>query len=128
MKKYVVPMMSSEVFVSNSFTCACYKIKCTTPLSNATYSYLYDDANENNKFDNDDKLLYSHSGGFWGCNKWHNGVIIDEAPVANGFVTKSKGGIGAQPIYWWSEKLGSSSDYHVMVPGKENYETNPNAS
>ena len=128
MKKYIVPVMKAEMFVSNDFYCACYKIKCTTPHNNATYFYMFDDSNDNNILDNQDKQLYHRMGGFWGCNKWHIGVIIDEAPKANGFVSKSKNGLGAESIYWWNEALGSSSDYHVMTPGKENYETNPNAS
>lgn len=128
MKKYIVPRMNNEIFVSNGFVSACYKIKCTTPHGNASYINLYDDSNGNGKLDDKDKQLYHSIWGFRGCNKWHNGIIIDEAPVANGFVTQGLKEIRIDSIYWWEEELGASSDYHVMVPGKENYETNPNAS
>ena len=132
MKKYSKPEMQYEPFVTNDFVAACYKIKCTTPNNNSYYKYLYDDTNSDGQLDNGDKLLYSSGSSFKGCNKWHIGVIQDNAPSANGFVTterysKNKN-VNAKSIYWWSEDLGSTSDYHVMTPGNENYETNPNAS
>ena len=131
MKAYVKPMMDSEVFVANEYVAACYRIKCTTPNRNATFYCLYDDTNNNGVWDSGDSLLYSNGWwGFSGCNRWHNGVIQDNPPEENGFVTRGTNPKkdGAYPVYWWSERLGSDSDYHVMTPGKENYETNPNAS
>ena len=112
---------------------ACYKIKCTTPKNNSTYHYLYEDTNSNGMYDADDRLVYSNEwGGFHGCNKWHKGIIQDDAPIANGFVVnKGWGGqvTDSQPVFWWEENLGKDTvDYHVMTPGSENYETNPNAS
>lgn len=129
-KEWVEPEILVQQFVANEYVAACYKINCTTPNKNGTFYYLYDDTNANNIWDEDDeRLLYSWSG-FKGCNKWHKGVIRDDAPVANGFVTS-----GSNPkrdtsyaVFWWKEDLGAIYDYHVMTPGKENYETNPNAS
>ena len=128
MKKYMKPAMESEVFIANEYVGACYKIRCTTPNNNGTYYYLYDDTNNNRTFDKEDKLLYSSWFGFKGCNKWHKGVIRNEAPEANGFVTEDEKGTGAAPVHWWREDLGSSTNYHAMVPGSQNYETNRNAS
>lgn len=75
-------------------------------------------------------FILKNGGGFSGCNRWHNGVIQDNPPEVNGFVTRGKNynRDQAYPVYWWNERLGSDSDYHVMTPGNENYETNPNAS
>ena len=131
-KVYESPKFVAEAFMANEYVAACYKIKCTTPNNNATYYYLYNDTNENGKLDSEDELLYSRSYGFYGCNKSHPGVIRDEAPTANGFVAKrkygSKDGANESAVFWWNEDLGSAADYHVMTPGRENYETNPNAS
>lgn len=129
-KEYVRPIAIEKSFVANEYIAACYKIKCTTPAKdwgseNGSWTYLYDDTNKNGILDDGDTLLL-HSVGFYGCNKWHKGVILDDAPEANGFVKSVFG--TTKSVYWWKENLGSSSDYHVMVPGKENYETNPNAS
>lgn len=133
MEKYVKPCMQSEKFIANEYIAACYMIYCQTPNNNFTYKYLYDDSNHNGEWDKGDKLLYSSDGwfgGFSGCKKWHKGVISDEPPVANGFVTRGNNPDWnkAESVYWWEERLGSTSDYHVMVPGDESYVTNPNAS
>ena len=133
-KSYESPKAYVEEFTPNEYVAACYKIKCTTPNNNASFNYLFDDSNGNGRWDSSDRLLYSNSGwfgGFTGCNKWHKGVIQDSAPKENGFVTRDRyPGVGhpSYPVYWWNEDLGSTSDYHVMTPGNENYETNPNAS
>ena len=125
------PQVMVEGFKPNQYIAACYKIKCTTPQGNSTFYYLYDDSNGNGRWDRKDELLYSNGwGGFSGCNKWHKGVIQDNPPKENGFVTRGTKPdyYEAYPVYWWNEKLGADSDYHVMTPGNENYETNPNAS
>lgn len=130
-RTYESPRAYVEEFTPNEYVAACYRIKCTTPQGNSTFYYLYDDSNDNGRWDSEDRLLYSNWwGGFSGCNRWHNGVIQDTPPEENGFVTR-----GTNPkwdtayaVYWWNERLGADSDYHVMTPGNENYETNPNAS
>ena len=125
-KAYVTPVMVGERFSPNEYVAACYKIRCTTPNGNKTYYRIYADSNGNGSLDDEDELIYRSRDGFVGCNKWHKGVIQDNAPTANGFVTDMWG--RAVPVFYWEEKLGSASDYHVMTPGSENYETNPNAS
>lgn len=132
-KKWEEPRIEVQKFIPNEYVAACYKIKCTTPKNNSTYHYLYEDTNSNGMYDADDRLVYSNEwGGFHGCNKWHKGIIQDDAPIANGFVVnKGWGGqvTDSQPVFWWEENLGKDTvDYHVMTPGSENYETNPNAS
>lgn len=136
-KTWMEPKIMVQEFVANEYVAACYKIKCTTPNNNGSYTRLYNDTNGNGTWDSKDQLVYS-SGGFHGCNKWHKGIIRDSAPTANGFVVRSEktGGTWLKPeyedvaesVFWWEEKLGSSIDYHSMVPGTENYESNPNAS
>lgn len=130
MKNYVKPMMESEAFAANEYNAACYRIRCTTPNRNDTFYYLYDDSNDNGRWDRSDRLLYSNRWGFSGCNRWHNGVIQDNPQEENGFVTRgtNPNQDKSYPVFWWNERLGSDSDYHVMTPGNENYETNPNAS
>lgn len=126
-KKYKRPMASQTIFQANEYVAACYKINCTTPNDNATFHYLYDDTNKNGVYDQKDKLVYSNFLGFTGCSHWHKGIIKSEAPTANGFV-KAYGG-KAYSVFYWKEHLSNDSvDYHVMTPGRENYETNPNAS
>ena len=36
--------------------------------------------------------------------------------------------VTSYPVFYWSEDLGTAIDYHSMIPGIENYESNPNAS
>lgn len=132
-KEYVTPRIYGEEFVANEYVAACYKIKCATPIGNRIYHYLYDDTNKNGELDSGDEMIYSDLIGFYGCKEWHKGVIRDSAPEANGFVTnipynKYTGDLTSEKVFWWEEKLGSNIDYHSMVPGTENYETNPNAS
>ena len=130
MKDYVRPMMESEDFAANEYIAACYRIRCTTPQGNSAFNYLYDDSNDNGIWDSEDKLLYRRWLGFSGCNRWHDGVSQDNPPEENGFVTRGTNPDRntAYPVFWWRENLGADSDYHVMTPGNENYETNPNAS
>lgn len=124
-KKWEKPRIEVQEFIPNEYVAACYKIRCTTPNNNGYFYRIYDDTNKNNVLDKDDKRLYYNIMGFQGCNEWHKGVIQDDAPTANGFV---KSGDRVYSVFWWKESLGADSDYHVMTPGKENYETNPNAS
>lgn len=137
-KTYVKPAIVGEKFIANEYVAACYKIKCTTPNGNDSYTAIYDDTNGNGIYDDDDMCVYN-SNGFHGCGNWHKGVIRDSAPTANGFVVKTeRTGLFpwdfeektvSESVFWWEEHLGNHSvDYHVMVPGAENYETNPNAS
>ncbi len=131
--------MDCEIFETNEFVAACYKIQCKTPYSgegkhNNAWRYLYADSNNNKKFDVNDELIFSIKDGdklFVGCNEWHKGVIMKDAPEVNGFVTLGKPGKRKKysSVFWWNEPLdGAEYDYHVMIPGKENYESNPNAS
>ena len=132
MKKYVKPMMEGQMFVSNEYVAACYKIKCTTPKNNSEFNYIYADTNNSGALDTGDELLYSSKDGFTGCNQWHIGVIRNDAPEANGFVSTKRVGSNSNnvyPVHYWYENLGNRyEDIHVMTPGSENYETNPNAS
>lgn len=130
-KKWEEPRIEVQKFIPNEYVAACYKIRCTTPNDNGTYYYLYDDSNANGKWDSNDKRIYSSMLGFSGCNNWHSGVIRDNAPTANGFVTSGDNPewYQAEAVFWWKESFHDDSvDYHVMTPGNENYETNPNAS
>ncbi|MGM9586147.1 MAG: hypothetical protein ACI3VA_01480 [Candidatus Limivicinus sp.] len=125
------PRIEVQKFIPNEYVAACYKINCTTPNGNSKYYYLYDDTNGNGVWDNSDELLYGNWFGFTGCNSWHKGVIRDEAPTANGFVTDGTNTASnrSDAVFWWYEKFYNGSvNYHVMTPGNENYETNPNAS
>lgn len=129
-KKWVEPEISVQQFVANEYVAACYKIRCRTPNNNDSFNYLYDDTNKNGVWDTGDNLLYSNWWGFRGCDKWHKGVIRDEVPTVNGFVTRGTNPDRNQSyaVFWWNENLESGINYHSMTPGKENYETNPNAS
>ena len=126
------PRIEVQKFVANEYVAACYRIRCTTPNGNESYYYIYADSNQNGVWDKNDRPIYNSGwGGFKGCNQWHKGVILDDAPTANGFVTR-----GTNPnrdsfeaVFYWYENLGHQyEDIHVMTPGDENYESNPNAS
>lgn len=136
-KVWQEPQVMVQPFVANEYVAACYRIRCTTPNDNDYFDYLFDDSNHNGVWDREDKKLMGGlvSPDFHGCNKWHSGIIKDEAPAVNGFVTNnySPTDLLGRPntsygVFWWKENLGSAYDYHVMTPGAENYETNPNAS
>ena len=131
-KKWVEPEILVQQFVANEYVAACYKIRCTTPNGNDWFNYLFEDTNKNGVWDEYDKLLYhpKNGGKFQGCNEWHKGVIQDKVPEVNGFVTQERhpGQDKGCAVLWWIEDLEADSDYHVMTPGNENFETNPNAS
>lgn len=135
-KEYVRPVAVEKSFAANEYIAACYKIKCTTPNNNSSYTKLVDDTNGNGVYDSGDEVLVASY--FTGCGKWHKGVIRDTAPAANGFVVRTEN-VGsfwnpeikevAESVFWWHESLGGHTvDYHVMTPGDENYLSNPNAS
>lgn len=134
-KVWQEPQVMVQPFVANEYVAACYRVRCTTPKGNGWFNRLFDDTNKNGKWDSEDKLIFNPDGGFRGCNEWHSGVIQDEAPKANGFVAYTDyidilGSLNqSYAVFWWKEDLGPGTyDYHVMVPGNENYESNPNAS
>ena len=135
-KTYQKPTMAAQLFAANEYVAACYKIRCRTPAriygkENGSWNYIYDDTNKNGELDEGDKELFHLEGGFHGCNKWHKGVILDTPPAANGFVSSNEVGKyknKVAPVFYWTESLGSGYDYHVMTPGSESYESNPNAS
>lgn len=133
-KTWMEPRIMVQEFVANEYVAACYKIHCTTPKGNSFYEKIVNDANGNGEYDSGDNVVYQSRLSFYGCNNWHKGVIRDSAPTANGFVVRSeKSGRDwkevAEPVFWWKESFRDGSvNYHVMVPGAENYESNPNAS
>lgn len=131
-KQWTSPRVLVQEFEANEYVAACYRIFCETPNGNASYRYLFDDTNGNGQWDSGDQRLYGSAlGSFSGCGNWHSGVIQSDPPSENGFVTWNRypgWGHEAEAVFWWREDLGATSDYHVMVPGDENYETNPNAS
>lgn len=132
-KVYMKPQIYAENFLPNEYIAACYRIYCETPRNNSTYYRIYDDTNKNGIKDRSDKLLLNKSVfGFYGCGQYHKGIVQDNPPTANGFVTDALGG-NAQSVFWWKERLGSTYDYHVMTPGGKGYEDittpeHPNAS
>lgn len=128
-KTWEEPRILVQEFVANEYVAACYKIKCTTPNGNSFYKCIYADTNANGIWDSEDEILYNSE--FRGCNQWHKGVIRDNAPTANGFVTTGtnpRWNKSASVFYWYEDFGGRYEDIHVMTPGRENYETNPNAS
>ena len=136
-KKWVEPRILVQQFVANEYVAAsCYRIYCQTPNNNAYYQVLIDDTNGDGKCDSGDQVLLNTT--FHGCGKWHPDVIQDNPPTTNGFVANKKW-VGVplfghyeytdvKSVFWWSEDLGAEFDYHVMTPGNQYYETNPNAS
>lgn len=131
-KDYMKPQIYAENFLPNEYIAACYKIYCETPENNSTYYRLYDDTNKNGIKDSRDTELLRSMLGFRGCGQYHKGIVQDNPPTANGFVT-DWGGNNAKSVFWWKESLGSSSDYHVMNPGGKGYvdittPEHPNAS
>lgn len=130
-KTWEEPKIMVQKFIPNEYVAACYRIKCTTPNGNESYKNIYADSNNNGVWDSDDERIYRNEWGFKGCNQWHKGVILDVAPKANGFVTKGKNPSrdASKAVFYWYENLGHQyEDIHVMTPGDENYESNPNAS
>lgn len=131
-KDYMKPQIYAENFLPNEYIAACYKIYCETPENNSTYYRLYDDTNKNGIKDSGDTRLLRSTLGFHGCGQYHKGIVQDNPPTANGFVTDRLGN-NAKSVFWWKESLGSSSDYHVMNPGGKGYvdittPEHPNAS
>ena len=135
MKKYVKPIMDSEVFVSNDYIAACWKIKCNVPKGTGYY--------ETNGIDGYQDTGYHKVNGQWqwvkgddfiasgtGCGTWHNGVpgVPDDGPKANAMWQDTKGNY--YEVYHFKQDVhgkGTLSD-HFCTLGSESYETNPNAS
>lgn len=132
-REYVRPTAVVEQFEANDYVAACYMIYCETPNNNASYNKIYYDSNNNGIKDNADRQVYSNNWGFNGCGRYHKGVVQGTPPVANGFVTDSRGNNSA-PVFIWEEKLGGNTvDIHVMNPNGKGYEdisspNHPNAS
>lgn len=133
-REYVTPTAVVETFAATDYVAACYQIFCETPKNNSTYYKIYYDRNNDGKLDsNDGASVYSNNRGFHGCGYYHKGVVQDEPPTYNGFVTDSNGNNAAR-VFVWEEKLGGNTvDVHVMNPGGTGYvdissAKHPNAS
>lgn len=126
---WVKPEMNEVAFAADEYVAACYRINCNVP-SVGVRGGLYNESNGTDGLQEDsDDLLVS---GFLttGCDKWHNGVIRDEAPEANGYWVTNQGTLWEKiyNVFWWKEDLESSSDYHATLMDQVAWETNPNAS
>lgn len=127
-REYTTPVMECETFVPDEYVAACYRINCNVPGS----GYLYAETNGEDGLQrtgrNPDRQL---TGIVSACDKWHNGIIRDEAPEVNGYWYEP-GFLGwgseTTEVFWWEEDLGSGSDYHATRMDKIEWETNPNAS
>ena len=131
-KIWTAPKAEVEQFMANEYVAACYKINCNV----GDFNTLWNESNNveglqtegKNGVPADEQLLSYASR--YGCQKWHNGVIRDSDPELNGYIVSYSltGRKTVTPVFWWKEKLGSSSDYHATYLGSQTYETNPNAS
>lgn len=123
-REYVRPTAVVENFAADEYVAACYKIYCETPNNNSKYTSVYYNGSSN--------PVYSNGWGFTGCGRYHNGVVQDDPPTANGYVKDSRG--NTAPVFVWEEKLGGNTvDVHVMNPNGAGYEDisspqHPNAS
>lgn len=133
MKKYVKPMMNSELFMANEYVAACWKINCNVPTG-----FGFIDKNGNNQYDRGDEKLTSD--GVYGCGVWHKGIqgVPDDGPTANAKwqPQEYKGGIlgghfensgSAYDVYYWSDGYGQTHRHFSKVSDAQ-WETNPNAS
>ena len=122
-RAYSTPAMKVEVFEASESVAACYKIYCNVPGSGILWNENGKEAGLQTEGTNkDDQLTFKNLSA---CNRWHKGVIKGEDPKANGYWVSGR---GVTPVFWWNERLGSSSDYHATTLNKINWETNPNAS
>lgn len=128
MKKYIRPMMSSEVFLANEYVAACWKIRCNVP-----YGIGFYDKNNNNLYDEGIDTFIAKGTG---CSAYHNGVESDNGPVANAMWQPRKGGwFGygetndgeAYPVFMFVTS-NSNNGHHFSKVEDAEWETNPNAS
>lgn len=127
-KKWEEPRIVVQKFTPNEYVAACYVINCNVP----GYGYIYAETNGEPGLQRDgrnpDEFLV---GPVSACNRWHKGVIQDNAPEANGYWYQPGGifwGSSTTDVYWWEEDLGSSSDIHATTVMDREWQTNPNAS
>lgn len=123
-REYVKPVMMGEAFVANEYVASCYRINCNVPGWGSLWAETNGISGLQKTGKNRDTQLVS---GASACNKWHNGVIQDNDPVANGYWVQSNGGT-VTPVYYWKEDLGTLYDYHATRMDKIEWEKNPNAS
>lgn len=122
-REYSTPAMKVEVFEASESVAACYKIYCNVPGSGKLWNENGKEPGLQTKGTNkDEQLTFTKMSA---CNRWHKGVIKSEDPKANGYWVSGR---RVTPVFWWNERLGSSSDYHATTLNKINWETNPNAS
>lgn len=93
MKKYVKPMMDSEIFVANEYVSACYVGSCNID------GEVYLDTNNNGVYDKGtDQYKYTNDA----CKDGFTIRGVDSAPGANAFV------VGEHTVYpgYWDSFLG----------------------
>ena len=108
MKTWTIPVAVGQQFVANEYVSACYTIKCTTPLNNATFQRLCADSNGNGIYDGNDtdKIVFLPEdygmGVFSGCGGTHTIQIVGDVPtVANGFAVDKEKTHETEPLYYW---------------------------
>ena len=115
MKKYVKPMMESEIFVANEFTAMCYKITCNVDAGvlNTVYnednnlpglqleSTTIDGVTYKGDTPQDWIKLTSSCGNV-------KGVEINRDPYVNGYIVNFYSG-NVTPVYYWY----TESDWHL---------------
>ena len=129
-KIWTRPMAEVETFAANEYVAACYKINCNVGAFKSQWSETNGVAGLQTTSQNgvpaDTKIVESRYGTISGCKKWHKGIIRDDPPAVNGYIVYSNGSY--DPVFWWEERLGSTYNQHATYLGREDYETNPNAS
>ena len=133
-RAYSTPAMKVEVFEASESVAACYTINC-----NAGKGILFDDRNNNKKYDGEQELIYSRwkFSRYHGCGEKHDaaglpdGGLIHNAYFQDTYNGKVSGQLDGDPypVFYWEEKRnGRVVDVHFSRLGTEDWFKNPNAS
>ena len=132
-REYSTPVMKVEVFEASESVAACYTINC-----NAGKGILFDDKNNNGKYDGKEELFYTKFSGYHGCGRKHEAAGLPDGGLTHNayFQDTDDGKISGKlvgdpyPVFKWEERYiwGGVKNVHFSRLKTEDWFKNPNAS
>lgn len=122
-KVYEKPMLTTELFVPQSYVASCLGTNTWLIRCNVPEGYGYIDKNGNGKFDwwgSEKKIV----DGVIGCGIYHTVELpADEAPKANA-MWHPYGEANDFAVYYWEERASGTTGHHFSVASKGDWHKN----
>lgn len=125
-EKWDKPTINVEKFVANDYCkSTCYAVTCITPNNNGEFKYIYQDTNNDGRWDWGDQQLY-HAG----YGRIFRGDNVQEYthtyPENNGFVVDEDG--NSYPVFYFYKSEGHNNIHVADLTNPKNTEVGADIS